>query len=109
MTSQAEKIEAAYEKISEGVKELIEAEYEGKYLEAIKDMDLDVAAGNTGLYVEEEYKGILLDKAAKQKQQQEKKQMYEELSALVDIIYNAKNEEEAMEKLEKYGVKGYRM
>jgi len=107
MTSQAEKIEAAYEKISEGVKELVEAEYEGNFIDL--NIDIDVAAGNIGLYAEDEYRNTILDKAAQQKQQQEKEQMYKELSALVDIIYNAKNEEEAIEKLEKYGVKGYRM
>ena len=108
-TERAERMEAAYQKISEGLNELIEAEYGGKYLEAIEEIDLDVAAGNTGLYFEEEYKGILLEKAKQQKEQQEKEQMYKELSEMVDIIYNAKNEQEAIEKLEKFGVKGYRM
>lgn len=108
-TERAEKMEAAYEKISEGLKELIEAEYEGKYAEAIQEIDLDVAAGNVGLYYEEEYKGILLEKAEQQKQQQEKERIDKELSELVDIIYNAKNEQEAKTKLEKFGIIGYRM
>ncbi len=106
--NQAEKIENAYNKLSEAVKELIEAEYEGNYEEA-EDIDIDVAAGNVGLYVEEEYNRILKEKIRQQKEQQEKEQMYKELSEMVDIIYNAKNEQEAIEKLEKFGVKGYRM
>ena len=82
-------------------------EFKNKY--NLNNKFIIMYSGNVGLYYEEEYKGILLEKAEQQKQQQEKEQMYKELSEMVDIIYNAKNEQEAIEKLEKFGVKGYRM
>ena len=72
MTSQAEKIENAYNKLSEAVAELIEAEHDGDYT----GIDIDIAAGNTGLYVEVEYKEMLKEKIKQQKEQQEKEQMY---------------------------------
>ena len=84
--------------------------------------------GNTvGIYVEGGFKGCIIAEAEKQGYElemtddltltgytkpipeEEKEKTYQELSELVDIIYNARNEQEAIEKLKKYGVKGYRM
>ena len=79
-----------------------------------------------GIYVEGGFKGCIIAEAEKQGYEveiddqevigynkpiteEEKEQTYKELSEIVDIIYNSRNEQEAIEKLEKFGVKGYRM
>lgn len=79
-----------------------------------------------GIYVEGGFKDCIIDEAEKQGYEiemddqevigynkpiteEEKEQTYKELSEMVDIIYNAKNEQEAIEKLKKFGIVAYRM
>ena len=90
--------------------------------------DEDSLTGNIiGIYAEGGFKGCVMAEAEKQGYElevtedltltgytkpipeEEKDQTYKELSELVDIIYNAKNEQEAKEKLLKFGIIGYRM